>query len=147
MIIFAINTFSFVDEYLARWIIMRLDANWTSSLMSRNLVDVIISLTIKTLFDSTIVNKQFAWNLQILVQKFIFYQTINLFNVINLHNQRRQFFFFINDYASKWFDSVWFLPSWNQIDADLIFCRIGSDSIRSDLSFYWFEICKKSTYS
>jgi hypothetical protein len=50
------------------------------------------------------------------------------------------------NYASKWFGSVWFLSSWNQIDVDLIFCRIDFDSIRSDLSFYWFEICKKSTY-
>jgi hypothetical protein len=55
--------------------------------MSINLVDVIISLTIKTLLDSAIVNKQLARYLRILVQKIIFYQTINLLNVVNLHNQ------------------------------------------------------------
>jgi hypothetical protein len=73
MIIFAINTFFLVDEYLARWFIMRFDTNWTSLLMSTNLVDVIISLIIKTLFNSIIVNKQFARNLRILVQKIVFY--------------------------------------------------------------------------
>ncbi len=76
---------------------MRFDTNWTSSFMSTNLVDVIISLTIKTLLDSTIVNKHLARNLRILVQKIVFYQTINLFNAVNLHNQWRQFFFFIDD--------------------------------------------------
>ncbi len=97
MIVFAINTFFFVDEYFARWVIMRFDANWTSSFMSTDLVDVIISLTIKALLDSTIVNKQLAWYLRILVQKFVFYQTINLLSAMNLHNQRRQLFFFIDD--------------------------------------------------
>jgi hypothetical protein len=97
MIIFAINTFFLIDEYFARWIIMRLDINWTSSFMSTNFIDVIISLTIKTLLNSTIVNKQFAKNLRILVQKIVFYQTINLLNVMNLHNQWQQFFFFIDD--------------------------------------------------
>jgi hypothetical protein len=38
------------------------------------------------------------------------------------------------------------LPPWNQTDVGLIFCRIGSDSVRSDLNFYWFGTCKKSTY-
>jgi hypothetical protein len=97
MIVFTISTFSFVDRYFARWIIMQLDANWTSSLMSTDLVDVIISLTIKALFDSTIVNKQLAKYLRIFVQKIVFYQTIDLFCVVNLHNQWRQFFFFIDD--------------------------------------------------
>ncbi len=97
MIVFAISTFSFIDEYFARWIIMRFDVNWTSSFMSTNLVDVIISLIIKALLDSTIVNEQLAWYLRILVQKFVFYQTINLLSVMNLHDQQRQFFFFIND--------------------------------------------------
>jgi hypothetical protein len=86
MIVFAINTIFFVDEYFARWIIMRFDTNWTSSLMSTNLIDVIISLTIKVLFNSTIINKQLARNLRILVQKIVFYQTINLLNVMNFHN-------------------------------------------------------------
>ncbi len=71
---------------------MRFDANWTSSLISTNVVDVIISLTIKTLLDSTFINKQLAWNLRIFMQKFVFYQTINLFNAMNLHNQRSQIF-------------------------------------------------------
>jgi hypothetical protein len=97
MIVFTINTFFFVDWYLARWIIMRFDADWTSSLISTNLVDVIISLIIKTLFDSTIVNKQFAKYLRVFVQKIISYQTINLLCAVNFHNQRRQFFFFIDD--------------------------------------------------
>ncbi len=97
MIVFTINTFSFVDRYLARWIIMRFDADWTSSLMSTDLVDVIISLTIKALLDSTVVNKQLARYLRILVQKIVFYQTIDLFCAVCLHNQWRQFFFFIDD--------------------------------------------------
>ncbi len=97
MIVFTISTFSFVDRYLARWIIMRFDANWTSSLISTDFVDVIISLTIKTLFDSTIINKQLSKYLRVLVQKIIFYQTIDLFCVVNLYNQWRQFFFFIDD--------------------------------------------------
>jgi hypothetical protein len=97
IIVFTINTFSFIDRYFARWIIMRFDTNWTSSFMSTNLVDVIISLIIKALFDSTIINKQFAKYLRILVQKIVFYQTINLFCVVNLHNQWWQFFFFIDD--------------------------------------------------
>jgi hypothetical protein len=87
MIVFTISTFSFVDRYSARKIIMRLDTNWASSLMSTNLVDMIISLTIKTLLDSTIANKQLARYLRIFVQKIVFYQTINLLNVVNLHNQ------------------------------------------------------------
>jgi hypothetical protein len=87
MIIFTINKNFFVDRYLARWIIIRLNTNWTSSLISTNLVDVFISLTIKALFDSTIINKQFAKYLRIFVQKIFFYQTINLLNVVNLHNQ------------------------------------------------------------
>jgi hypothetical protein len=86
MIVFTINTFFLVDRYLARWIIVRLDTDWTSSLISTDLVDVIISLTIKTLFDSTIINKQLAQYLRIFVQKIVFYQTINLFSVVNLHN-------------------------------------------------------------
>jgi hypothetical protein len=55
---------------------------------------------------------------------------------------------FANDakYASEWFGSVWFLPPWNQTDAGLVFCRIGSGSVRSGLGFYWFGTCKKSTY-
>ncbi len=97
MIVFAINTFSFVHRYFARWIIMRLNTNWTSSLMSINLVDVIISLTIKALLDSTIINKQFAKYLRVFVQKIVFYQTINLLNVVNLYNQWLQLFFFIDD--------------------------------------------------
>ncbi len=97
MIAFAINTFSFVHRYLARWIIMRLSTNWTSSLMSTDLVDVIISLTIKTLLDSTIVNKQLAKYLRVLVQKIVTYETINLLSAVNLHNQWWQLFFFIND--------------------------------------------------
>jgi hypothetical protein len=87
MIIFTINTFFLVHQYFARKIIMRFDINWVSSFMSTNLVDVIISLTIKTLFDSTIVNKQLARYLRVFVQKIVFYQTINLLNVVNLHNQ------------------------------------------------------------
>ncbi len=97
MIVFAINTFFFVHRYFARWIIMRFDTDWTSSLMSTDLVDVIISLTIKTLLDSTIANKQFVKYLRVFVQKIVFYQTINLLNVVNLHNQWWQFFFFIDD--------------------------------------------------
>jgi hypothetical protein len=65
--------------------------------MSTDLVDVIISLTIKALLDSTIANKQLAKYLRVLVQKIVFYQTIDLFCAVNLHNQRRQFFFFIDD--------------------------------------------------
>jgi hypothetical protein len=102
MIVFTINTFSFVDRYLARWIIMRLDADWTSSLMSTDLVDVIISLTIKALLDSTVVNKQLARYLRIFVQKIVFYQTIDLLCAVNFHNQWRQFFFFIDD--ASWSD-------------------------------------------
>jgi hypothetical protein len=86
IIVFTINTFSFVDRYSARKIIMRLDTNWASSLISTNLVDVIISLTIKTLLDSTIANKQLVRYLRIFMQKIVFYQTINLFSVVNLHN-------------------------------------------------------------
>jgi hypothetical protein len=86
MIVFAINTFFLVDEYFARRIIMRFDTNWTLSFISTNFIDVIILLTIKTLIDSTIINKQLAKNLRIFVQKIVFYQTINLFNVMNLHN-------------------------------------------------------------
>jgi hypothetical protein len=97
MIAFVINTFSFVHRYFARWIIMRLDTNWTSSLISTDLVDVIISLTIKALLDSTIANKQLARYLRVLVQKIVSYQTINLLSVVNLHNQWWQFFFFIDD--------------------------------------------------
>jgi hypothetical protein len=96
MIIFTISTFFFIDRYFARWIIMRFDTNWTSSLMSTNLVDMFISLTIKTLLDSTIVNKQRARYLRIFVQKIVSYQTINLLSVVNLHNQWWQLFFFID---------------------------------------------------
>jgi hypothetical protein len=97
MIALTINTFSFVDRYLAHWIIVRFNTDWTSSLMSTNLVDVIISLTIKALLDSTIVNKQLARYLRVLVQKIISYQTINLLSAVNLHNQWWQLFFFIDD--------------------------------------------------
>jgi hypothetical protein len=97
MIVLSINTFFLVHRYLARWIIMRLDTDWTSSFMSTNLVDVIISLTIKALLDSTIINKQLARYLRVLVQKIVSYQTINLLNLVNLHNQWWQFFFFIDD--------------------------------------------------
>ncbi len=97
MIALTISTFSFVDRYLARWIIVRFDTNWTSSFISINLVDVIISLTIKSLLNSTIVNKQLARYLRILVQNIFFYQTISLLSVVNLHNQWWQFLFFIDD--------------------------------------------------
>ncbi len=81
---------------------MRFDADWTSSLISTDLVDVIISLTIKALLDSTVANKQLARYLRILVQKIVFYQTIDLLYAENLHNQWRQFFFFIDD--ASWSD-------------------------------------------
>ncbi len=72
--------------------------------MSTDFVDVIISLTIKALLDSTVVNKQFARYLRILMQKIVFYQTINLFYVVYLHNQWWQFFFFIDDaFKSNYF--------------------------------------------
>jgi hypothetical protein len=82
----------FIYWYFARWIIIRFDVDWTSSFISINLVDVIISLTIKTLFDFVIINEQLTWYLRILVQKIIFYQTINLLNAVDFHNQRWQFF-------------------------------------------------------
>jgi CDP-diglyceride synthetase len=67
MIAFIINTFFLIYWYFARWIIMRFDTDWTSSFMSTDFVDVIISLTIKTLFNSIIINKQFAKYLWILL--------------------------------------------------------------------------------
>ncbi len=54
--------------------------------------------------------------------------------------------FDVQNYASEWFGSIRFLPPWDRTDADLIFCRIDSGSVRSDLGFYWFGTCKKSTY-
>ncbi len=87
IIVFVDNTFFLVYRYFAYWIIIRFRANRTSSLMFTNFVDVIISSTIKTLFDFAIINKQIAWNLQVLVQKIVFDQTINLFRVVCFHDQ------------------------------------------------------------
>ncbi len=130
MIVFTINTFFFVDRYLARWIIVRLDTNWTSSLISTNLVDVIILLTIKTLLDSTIVNKQFARYLRVLVQKIVFYQTINLFNAL---------IFIINDDNSfsslmTFFDQITFAIL--KLECKISFCF----SMRR-IIFCWLLIC------
>jgi hypothetical protein len=87
MIVFAIDAFFFIHRHLAREVVMKLEANETSSFISTNLVDVIISLTVKTLLDFAIVDKQFARHLCVIMQKIVFDQTINLLDVVNFHDQ------------------------------------------------------------
>jgi hypothetical protein len=57
--------------------------------MSADLVDMIISLTVETLFDSAIANKQLARNLRVFVQKIVSNQTIRLLRAVCFHDQRR----------------------------------------------------------
>ncbi len=136
MIAFAINTFSLVYRYFARWIIMRLNTNWTSSLMSTDLVDVIIWLTIKALLNSTIVNKQLAKYLRVLVQKIVFYQTINSFNAVNLHNQWWQFFFSLMTLL----DQITFAI--RRFECKISFCF----SMRR-IIFCWLFVCTSITHT
>jgi hypothetical protein len=57
MIVFAVEAFSLIYRHLAREVVVRLEADKTSSLISTNLIDVIISLTIKTLLDFAVADK------------------------------------------------------------------------------------------
>jgi hypothetical protein len=87
VIVFAVDALSFIYRHLAREVVMRFEADETSFFISTNLVDVIISLTIETLLDSAIADKQFARHLCIFMQKIVFNQTINLFDVVDFHDQ------------------------------------------------------------
>jgi hypothetical protein len=87
MIVFAVDAFSFIHRHFAREVVVKFETNETSFFISTNLVDVIISLTIKTLFDFAIADKQFARHLCVIMQKIVFDQTINLLDVVNFHDQ------------------------------------------------------------
>ncbi len=47
---------------------MLLEADWASSFISTKTDYVIVLLTIKTLLDSTIIDKKFARNMRVLIQ-------------------------------------------------------------------------------
>jgi hypothetical protein len=86
MIVFAIDAFFLIHRHFTREVIMRFEANETLFFISTNFVDVIISLTIKTLLDFAVVDKQFARHLCIIMQKIVFNQTINLLDVVNFYD-------------------------------------------------------------
>jgi hypothetical protein len=67
MIIIAINAFFIIRSDFTRFFVMLLEINWTSSFISTNVNYVIISLTMKILLDSTIINKKLVRNMRVLV--------------------------------------------------------------------------------
>jgi hypothetical protein len=71
---------------------MRSRANETSFFVFANLNYVIVALTIETLFDFVIIDKVFTYDIEILVKKLVSNQMISLLDVVNLHNQRKEFF-------------------------------------------------------
>jgi hypothetical protein len=87
MIVFAVDAFSFIHRHLARKVVVKLEADETSFFISTNFVDVIISLTVETLLDFAIIDKQFARHLCVIMQKIVFDQTINLLDVVNFRDQ------------------------------------------------------------
>ncbi len=68
MITIIINAFSFIRRDFAGFFVMLFEADLTSLFISTDADYEIVSLTIKTLFDSTIVDKKFARNMRVLVQ-------------------------------------------------------------------------------
>jgi hypothetical protein len=86
MIVFAVDAFFFIHRHFAREVVIKLEADETSSFISTDLVDVIIFLTVETLLDFAIIDKQFARHLCIIMQKIVFDQTINLLDVVNFHD-------------------------------------------------------------
>jgi hypothetical protein len=67
MIIFVINAFAFIYRCFARNVVVLFEIDETSSFISTNVDYVIVSLTIKTMLDSTIIDKKLACNVRIFI--------------------------------------------------------------------------------
>ncbi len=67
MIVFTINAFAFIHRCFACDVAVLFKADETSLFISINVDYVIVSLTIKTLFDSTIIDKKLARNVRVFI--------------------------------------------------------------------------------
>ncbi len=65
MIVFAINAFAFIRRCFARSVVVLFEVDETLLFISTNADYVIVSLTVETLLDSTIIDKKLARNVRI----------------------------------------------------------------------------------